>query len=153
MLRIIYRSRVAPSLDRAELFRLIYHARVANEARGLTGVLLRSERRLLQVLEGETLTLTATFEKIRRDPRHTAVEVIDERAIEAPTFPRWPMRYFDDRDIVKAMKALSAEAGDALPRAVDEAVRSFFVDAFFACPPAVSPAPPPIAPPLSPRLC
>ncbi len=61
MRRIIYKSIASPELDRGELFRLVYHARVANEAKGLSGVLLQSERRLLQVLEGPTWKLFAVF--------------------------------------------------------------------------------------------
>lgn len=50
MRRIIYCSTAAPGLDWAEMFRLVYHARVANEAKGLTGVLLQTEEHLLQIL-------------------------------------------------------------------------------------------------------
>lgn len=52
MRRIIYHSMATPGMDRAELFRLVYHARVANEQRGLSGFLLFADERFLQVLEG-----------------------------------------------------------------------------------------------------
>jgi Sensors of blue-light using FAD len=152
MRRIIYHSFAAPELDRAELFRLVYHARVANEARGLTGVLLQSDRQLLQVLEGPTWKLIAAFEKIRRDIRHTHVEVIDERSIPHATFPKWPMRYFDDRHIGKALDFMATETGGDLPRPIDDAVRDFFVRAFAEAG-SVSPSPPPVATPSSPKPC
>lgn len=130
MRRIIYHSTAAPGLDRAEMFRLLYHARTTNEARGLSGILLRADDHLLQVLEGPTWKLFAAFEKIRCDVRHTSVTVIDERSIPEMTFPLWPMRYFDDRDVGKALRVMIAERGDDLPRVVEQAVRDFFVHAY-----------------------
>jgi hypothetical protein len=94
MRRIIYRSLAAPSLDKAEMIRLLYHARRGNEAQGLSGVLMRADSRLLQVLEGPAWTLIATFDRIRRDVRHADVEVIDERSIAQVTYPGCPMRHF-----------------------------------------------------------
>jgi hypothetical protein len=128
MRRIIYRSTASPDLDRSEMFRLLYHARVANEARGLTGVLIRTDDYMLQVLEGETWKLVATFEKIRRDLRHRQVEVIDERSISQATYPACTMRYFDDRHIADALKFLNEQTTGRVPKPIVDAVRSFFAD-------------------------
>jgi hypothetical protein len=152
MRRIIYRSVAQPELDRAELFRLLYHARVANERRGLSGVLLRADDRLLQVLEGPTWKLVAAFDTIRRDVRHGAVEVIDERSIPQVTFPNWPMRYFDDRDVRKALRQMTATAGGTLPTPIQTALSDFFVGAFVEAE-RFSPSPFPAARPSSPTPC
>ena len=66
MRRLIYRSTASPGLDRVEMFRLVYQARVSNEARGLSGFLIQIEDRIFQVLEGKTWKLVATFENILR---------------------------------------------------------------------------------------
>lgn len=153
MRRIIYSSRAAPELDRAELFRLLYHARAANEAAGLTGVLLHSEDRLLQVLEGRTWKLFATFEKIRRDLRHHGVTVIDERSIEAATFPSWPMRYFDARSFGKAAVQMTETAGGALPPPIAAALADFAAQGISAQSAEVSPWPPRVGLPSSPKPC
>ena len=150
--RIIYRSRAMPELDRAELFRLLYHARASNEARGLSGVLMRAGSELLQVLEGETWKLVATFEAIRRDPRHSDVTVIDERSISEATFAGWPMRYFDDHDICKAVQQMTEKAGGSLPPTIGAAVSDFFVEAFVDAD-SVSRSPFEAALPSSPRPC
>lgn len=152
MRRIIYRSFAAPDLDRAELFRLLFHARAANESAGISGVLLQSDRQLLQVLEGPRLKLSAVFDKIRRDPRHTAVEVLDERLIDQATFPHWAMRYFNERTIGKVMALLDEGPPSPLSCLIEETVRDFFVTGF-ATHRAVSPLPPEAARPSSPRLC
>lgn len=126
MRRIIYCSIAAPGLDRAELFHLLYHARLANERRGMSGILLRSNQRFLQVLEGPTWKLCAAFAAIRCDVRHSQVEVLDERSIPHAIFGRWRMRYFDDSDIARALNTISAEAHGAVPKVVDEAILNFF---------------------------
>lgn len=153
MRRIIYRSVASPDLDRAEMFRLLYQARVANEARGLNGLLMRADDYLLQVLEGPTWKLVATFATIRRDPRHTNVEVIDERTIPQATYPACPMRYFDNRHIAEALKFLNEQTEGAVPRPIEDAVRDFFVESFAAPRGRVSPLPPGAGPPSSPRPC
>lgn len=152
MRRIIYRSTALAELDRAELFRLLYHARIANEGRELSGVLLRADDHLLQVLEGPTWKLVATFEKIRRDIRHVGVEVIDERSIAAPTFPDWPMRYFDDRDFRKALRLMTNAAGGSLPRVIHDALNDFLIEVSVEAD-RLNPSPPPAARPSFPRLC
>ncbi len=134
MHRIIYKSIASPDLDRAELFRLVYHARVANEAKGLSGMLLQSERRLLQVLEGPTWKLFAVFETIRRDIRHSHIEVIDDRSVRQATFPHWPMRYFDERSIGKALSFLEGETQVGARKPVEDAVRDFFLEGFVTPP-------------------
>ncbi|MFO6446665.1 BLUF domain-containing protein [Erythrobacter sp. NE805] len=150
MRRIIYTSRAAPGCDRAELIRLLYHARLSNEARGLSGVLLHSQGRFLQILEGRTWKLLSSFEKIRQDQRHRDVTVVWERSIAAPTFPGWPIRYFDDRNLFKAHAEMTAAAGGTLPAAIEEALQAFAVESLMAAP-ALSPALPEAVPPSSPR--
>lgn len=152
MRRIIYRSIAAPELDRAELFNLLFHARVANESRGISGVLLQSDNRLLQVLEGPTWKLCAVFDNIRRDPRHIGIEVIDERSIDEVTFPHWAMRYFNDRSIGKAMALLDEAPPSPLSRLIGETVRDFFVEGF-AAPSRLTPSPTEARAPSFPRPC
>lgn len=152
MRRIIYTSRAAPDLDRAELIRLLYRARIANEGREMSGVLIHAQGRFLQVIEGHTWKLLAAFENIRRDPRHMDVEVLWERSIARATFPSWPMRYFDERNIGKAIGMMTVEAGGTVPEPIAEALRDFLVQGFIA-PASVSPSPLQAASPSSPRLC
>lgn len=125
MRRIIYRSFASPDLDRVEMFRLVYLARIANEGCGHSGFLLHIDDRILQVLEGQTWKLVATFANIRRDPRHTGVAVIDERSIGEAAFPGWRMRYFDGRNIPRMLAQMSEAAGGRVPGPVQEAVMDF----------------------------
>jgi hypothetical protein len=126
MRRIIYHSIASPEMDRAALFRLVYQARMANEQRGLSGFLIFADQRFLQVLEGPTWKLVATFEAIRRDVRHRDVTVVDERSIPEPLFSAWRMRCFDEGGAGAALDAMTAEAAGALPKVIEDAVAAFF---------------------------
>lgn len=125
MRRIIYESHAAPGMDRVETFRLVFQARVANEARGLSGFLVHIDDRFFQVLEGSTWKLVTTFETIRRDVRHCRVAVIDERTVETAAFASWRMRYFDGRDIPRMMSQIAEVAGGQIPRMVQDSLIDF----------------------------
>lgn len=126
MRRIIYESIASAGMDRAELFRLVYHARIANDRKGLSGFLLFVDQRFLQVLEGEDWALMATLEQIRRDVRHSDVRVIDERSIPAAAFGAWRMHCFAGEDITSALGKMASEASGRVPEEVEDAVRDFF---------------------------
>ncbi|MFM7377336.1 MAG: hypothetical protein ACKO1O_04270, partial [Erythrobacter sp.] len=92
------------------------------------------------------------FEAIRRDVRHAGVEVLDERSIPHATFPDWSMRYFDGRDIRKALRQMTVTAGGTLPGPIQNALSDFFVGAFVDAD-RFSLLSPPAAPPSSPIPC
>lgn len=161
MRRIIYQSLAAPGMDKVETFRLVFQARVANEARGLSGFLLHIDDRFFQVLEGSTWKLVTAFETIRRDVRHAKVAVLDERTVETAAFASWRMRYFDGRDIPRMMSQIADVAGGQMPGMVQDALIDFLGPELFR--PALS-APRPVCaagglslpeavPPSSPRPC
>jgi len=125
MRRIIYQSIAGPDIDKAEVFRLVFQARMANEARGLGGFLVHIDDRFFQVLEGHTWKLFAAFETIRRDPRHHDVDVIDERTVPEPAFASWRMRYFDGRNIPRMMAQIDEVTGGKVPPLVRDALIDF----------------------------
>jgi hypothetical protein len=68
MRRIIYRSTASPGLDRVEMFRLVYQARVSNESRGLGGFLIRIDGRLFRssrARHGNSVPLSGISDAIR----------------------------------------------------------------------------------------
>lgn len=158
MRRIIYQSLAAPDLDRVEMFRLVYMARAANEARGLCGFMLRIDDRIFQVLEGKSFKLNAAFENIRRDPRHRRIEIIDQRPIQRPAFATWRMRFFDGRNIPRMFAQMTEAAGGEVPHSIQNAVLDFLGPDLIRpiTEKAATPALPLLteaAPPLSPRPC
>jgi hypothetical protein len=66
-------------------------ARRRNLDLGLTGVLLASRGRLLQVLEGDKTAVLHMFGSIAADPRHRDLRVVERREIRTRHFPDWTL--------------------------------------------------------------
>ena len=66
-------------------------ARHLNALDGITGLLLFNGRRFLQIIEGSEEAIDNLVERLRRDSRHSALEVRDERFVAERSFPDWSM--------------------------------------------------------------
>ena len=89
--RITYTSRARLDLtddDLADIHRL---ARDLNGFNGITGILVFDGIRFLQVLEGPVQAVDELMERLRRDPRHSSIEVREDRSVEAGAFSGWSM--------------------------------------------------------------
>ncbi|RYY16019.1 MAG: BLUF domain-containing protein [Alphaproteobacteria bacterium] len=64
-----------------------------NLAAGVTGLLYTDGVRFLQVLEGNREAVTATFDRIKADPRHHAVVMLSDREVTTHEFGRWSMAH------------------------------------------------------------
>ena len=62
-----------------------------NKKNDITGVLLFSDDKFLQVLEGESNTIRSLYDKIVLDPRHRKVVMISFQAVCYRSFPNWAM--------------------------------------------------------------
>jgi hypothetical protein len=90
--RLIYASTAREPLDGRGLARLVRHARAANRAAGVTGVLVYDAGRFLQVLEGPAPTVAALATRIAADPRHVDFDVISEQTGIRRGFAGWDMQ-------------------------------------------------------------
>lgn len=93
--RLVYTSFKQPICDEGEIQRILKSARAKNPAMGITGVLIHSDSRFLQYLEGEKEQLKLLFELIQNDKRHTAVVERNFEPISERAFPNWLMAYKD----------------------------------------------------------
>ena len=93
LIHCIYASRATASFDESMLPQLLDAARSANAARGISGMLLYVERNFFQVLEGETESVDAVFERICHDQRHTRVTRIIHEPIADRDFADWTMGF------------------------------------------------------------
>lgn len=95
-------------------------ARELNALDGISGLLIYNGTHFAQIIEGSRSAIDDLAERLRRDPRHSGLEVRDERALEQRSFPDWTMElarvkssYFEAR----------ASIAERLPASVPEAVR------------------------------
>jgi hypothetical protein len=79
-----------------------------NALDGITGLLVFNGTHFLQVVEGSSAAIDELIERLRRDDRHSGVEVRDERGIETRSFPDWSMElvrvsagYFEAKECIR----------------------------------------------------
>jgi hypothetical protein len=90
---LIYSSAAARRLSQRELLELLQDARARNEARGLTGMLLYRDGIYLQFLEGRRPDIDELLGRLRKDPRHGDIRILQEGPLSGRMFPDWSMAY------------------------------------------------------------
>jgi hypothetical protein len=89
---LVYRSVATPEvLAAGVLEELVVHAKERNTACGITGLLVLSGKRFLQVLEGPVSFVNELLAKIMADPRHSRVELLAYEMVAVPIFYDWSM--------------------------------------------------------------
>jgi len=92
-----------------------------NALDGITGVLVFNGTHFLQVIEGSASAIDDLVERLRRDRRHSSLEIRDERTIAERSFPDWSMELVQVSSIYfEAKDALS----ERIPQSVDAGVRA-----------------------------
>ncbi|MDQ2093208.1 BLUF domain-containing protein [Rhodalgimonas zhirmunskyi] len=90
---LLYRSRALFSEDDLSNLEILRSAILFNACNSITGFLCRDANFFVQILEGPTHTITALLEKIRTDPRHEDLELLETAPIKARDYPQWSMGY------------------------------------------------------------
>ncbi|MCG6119891.1 MAG: BLUF domain-containing protein [Blastomonas sp.] len=90
--QLLYISTVSPG-ETVDLETILAIARRNNRAAGITGLLMYNGKRFLQVLEGPSEAIEATFDRIRRDPRHRGHVLLARKTVERREFGDWSMGF------------------------------------------------------------
>lgn len=93
--RITYISTANQTSFRSDLPAILKASRPLNAANGLTGVLLIARGSYYQTLEGSKPDVAATFRRIRSDPRHDGIIILQDEAAEGRAFADWSMAHRD----------------------------------------------------------
>ncbi len=117
---LTYTSLARLDLGAADLADIHQVARHLNALDGITGLLVFDGRRFLQIVEGGEEAIDNLVERLRRDARHSAIEIRDERFVEARAFPDWAMEL---AQVSAGYLEARAEIGAMLPREVPRPVR------------------------------
>jgi hypothetical protein len=117
---LTYTSLARLDLQASDLEAIYRTARDENALEGITGLLIFNGTHFLQIIEGAPDAIDDLLERLRRDPRHSGLEVRDVQTVDARSFPDWSMElvrvsasYFEARDTVS----------DRLPEATAPDVR------------------------------
>lgn len=98
---VIYISKAVIPLSGEALSHLLQQSRRWNESIGITGMLLYIERhmmsqitgRFMQVIEGDESNIKPLFEKIKQDPRHHQLMLLQDGPIGQRSFNNWVMGF------------------------------------------------------------
>ena len=88
---LTYTSLASLDLSEGDLDDILAVARHANAIEGVSGLLIFNGVRFLQIIEGSEAAIDGLVTRLRRDHRHSAFEVQDERSVKEQTFPQWSM--------------------------------------------------------------
>lgn len=91
LVRLMYASRAADSVDQDELLSILKQSKAGNATSGITGVLCFSGGIFLQVLEGGRMQVNALYNRIAADKRHRDVVLLSYEEIGERRFAGWSM--------------------------------------------------------------
>lgn len=89
--QLVYVSSRNNNCSDAEIEKILSTCQKNNPHIQTTGVLLYSQNKFIQYLEGDSKHLLSLFDKIKNDTRHEKVMMISYGPIKEKTFPSWHM--------------------------------------------------------------
>src|SRR5690242_14191370 len=88
---VTYTSLARLDLQAQDLEAIHRTAREVNALEGITGLLTFNGTHFLQIIEGAPDAIDDLVERLRRDPRHSGLEIRDQQMVDQRSFPtgRW----------------------------------------------------------------
>lgn len=99
--QLSYVSRPAADTNIEQARELVRGAAARNKHLWVTGLLVFRSDLFCQVLEGERSVISALFQKIAKDDRHTDVELVGLECVGRRGFPSWSMGYLSLHEAVR----------------------------------------------------
>ena len=93
MIQISYISSAIEPMSNQDLLALLQECRENNAGCGVTGMLLYGNGTFLQVLEGAEKVVDDLIDQIRKDPRHTNLQMLHRKTIERRQYSDWSMGF------------------------------------------------------------
>ena len=104
---LTYTSLARLDINDTDLRDILTDARDLNAIDGITGMLIFNGTRFLQMLEGSPKAIDDLVERLRRDRRHSSLEIREDRPIDVPSFAGWSMelvkvqsKHFEARETI-----------------------------------------------------
>ena len=88
---LVYVSTRKRNCTDGEIERILNSCKKNNSSMSITGVLLYSQSKFIQYVEGDSREMSVLYEKIKKDDRHENVRMISYGPIKEKTFPSWHM--------------------------------------------------------------
>lgn len=116
---VTYTSLAALDFDEEQLRAIHEVATSLNGIDGVTGLLIFNGTHFLQWIEGSPQAIDDLVERLRRDPRHSGVEIRDERMADERMFSDWSMKLVRVRStFLLAQKDVETQLPAGLPEPI-----------------------------------
>lgn len=89
--QLVYVSNRKPNCTDEEIEKILAACKKNNPPLNITGVLLYSDKKFIQMVEGDSKIVTELYDKIKLDPRHSNTMMISYGPIKEKSFPSWHM--------------------------------------------------------------
>lgn len=98
---LIYVSNRSQNCTEAEIEKILNACKKNNVKYDITGVLLYSDSKFVQYIEGEYKEIMGLYDKIKDDKRHSNPVLLTSAPIPSRSFPSWQMgaKKFDNASI------------------------------------------------------
>lgn len=89
--QLVYVSNRKPNCTDDEIDKILVACKKNNPPLNITGVLLYSDKKFIQMVEGDSKVVTELYDKIKLDSRHSNPMMISYGPINEKSFPSWHM--------------------------------------------------------------
>lgn len=89
--QLVYVSNRKPNCTTEEIEKILASCKKNNPALNITGVLLYSDTKFIQLVEGDAKVITTLYDKIKLDARHSNPMMLSYGPIKEKSFPSWHM--------------------------------------------------------------
>lgn len=96
---ILYTSYASEQCSSEDINSILEASRRNNPSNSVTGLLIYKKPGFLQYLEGPEQAVTALYEKIKNDRRHSSIQTVQDGEIDARVFPDWEMGFAGEDDL------------------------------------------------------
>lgn len=93
MYHLVYTSVAVNAFSEADLIGLLDQSRQSNKKLDITGMLLYTRGKFIQVLEGEKSVVNRLYTKIAGDARHKRIAIVIEGDSKERMFQNWSMGF------------------------------------------------------------
>lgn len=89
--QLVYVSNRKPNCTEEEIEKILASCKKNNPPLIITGILLYSDKKFIQLVEGESKVIMELYDKIKKDDRHANPMMISLNPIKEKSFPSWHM--------------------------------------------------------------
>ena len=132
LVRLMYASRAVPTVDQEELLAILKTSKANNTKLGVTGVLCLSGGIFMQALEGGRSAVSALYNRIAADTRHSDVVLLNYEEIAERRFAGWSMGQVNMARLNPALLLKYSECARLDPYAISGKVSAALFDELVA---------------------